>query len=182
MRHRANSFTRNSGHAARHSARLIATALIEHDERLLLAQLASGRFAGFWLLPSATVTAGTVAEAARQMVSERTGYRAVAQHLLGVQEEAKAGVLALRFIFATQIAPGSAPNDPEIARIAWLHREAVQALLAEREIVPTLGVMHLARAWAEKTSLPPLATLDRETLCPCGSGFTFRGCCGWDSP
>ena len=145
-----------------------------------MVQLAAGRFAGFWLLPSASVEEGSLAETAAKMLPERAGYLPVAQQLVSVQEEPKTGVLALRFVFAAQAGEGTAPRDPEIARACWMDRDAVTELLAERELVPTLGVMHLARAWAEQIVLPPLATLTEETACPCGSGFSYRGCCGWD--
>jgi ADP-ribose pyrophosphatase YjhB (NUDIX family) len=165
----------------RQGARLIATALVEHEDRLLLVQLASGRFAGFWLLPSASVEQGTVAETAARMLPERTGCFPTEQQLVCVQEEPKTGVLAVRFVFDMQIREETVPiTDPEIAALRWITRDDALEILEERDMVPTLGVMHLLRAWADKIVLPPLATLDIETLCPCGSGFSYRGCCGWD--
>lgn len=160
---------------------MIVTALAVHDERLLMVRLARGRFAGFWLLPSATVEEGTVEETARNMFLERTGYTVTEQQLACVQEEAKTGILSLRLIFATRVRePEAAPGDPEIAQASWMSREMAREVLTERDMVPVLGVMRLARAWADNIALPPLDTLDSEMPCPCGSGFSFRGCCGWD--
>ena len=153
--------------------RVIATALIEHEERLLLAQLARGRFAGFWLLPSATVEQDTVAETAWQLLPFRTGVTPSSLELRGVQEEMQTGALALRFVFAGTAAPGGPHADGDIARVGWLTRDAVCELLAERELVPTLGVLHLARAWAGDITLPPLVALD-ESKCtvPADQGST----------
>ncbi len=178
MGHRLHSTVRRRGRPAR----LIATALIVRDARLLLAQLARGRFAGFWLLPSATVEDGTVAETAQRMVPERTGFAPTALTLRGVQEEPHAGVLAERFVFGVDVAlPGRPHADGDIARVAWLAREGVRELLAEREVVPTLGVLHLLRQWADGGEVPPLTTLTDDAPCPCGSGFGYPGCCGWDA-
>jgi len=180
MSHRIHRF-RPVSRIAQRKARVIVTALAEHDERLLMVQLARGRFAGFWLLPSATVEDGTVEETARSMFLERTGYSVVEQRLAGVQEEPRTGVLSLRLVFAMQIEElAMGPSDPEIARISWMTREMAQEALAERDMVPTLGVMHLVRAWVENLVLPPLDTLDNEMPCPCGSSYSYRGCCGWD--
>jgi uncharacterized protein YchJ len=73
------------------------------------------------------------------------------------------------------------PADPEISRISWMTREMAREALTERDMVPTLGVMHLVQAWADHLVLPPMETLDIEMPCPCGSGFSYRGCCGWDA-
>ncbi|HEY3415771.1 MAG TPA: NUDIX domain-containing protein [Armatimonadota bacterium] len=162
--------------------RIIVTALLERDDSLLLAQLAHGRFAGFWLLPSATVDESTVAATARRMVPERTGYPVAEQTLLSVVEEPMTQVLALRFVFSTQVGEQNGPpEDPEIARVHWFTRSALQDLLAEREVVPALGVMSLLRGWAEGLFLQPLETLNEDTLCPCGSGHRYAACCGWDT-
>jgi len=181
MGHRANVF-RPSSRIAQRKTRVIVTAMAEQDERLLLVQLARGRFAGYWLLPSATVEEKTVEETARSMFLERTGYSAVEQRLSCVQEEPRTGVLSLRLIFTTQaeeLAMG--PSDPEIAKVNWLTRGMAQEVLAERDVVPTLGVMRLISAWAENLVLPPMETLDNEMPCPCDSSFSYRGCCGWDA-
>lgn len=163
-------------------ARLIATALVVRDGRLLLAQLAKGRLAGFWLLPSAMVEEGTVADTAWKMLPERTGVTPAAQVLNRVQEEPHAGALAVRFLFAVQAADWDAPHrDGEIARVGWFTREDARELLAERELVPTLGVLHAVRAWADAVELPTMKTLTEDVSCPCGSGFNYRGCCGWDA-
>lgn len=181
MSHRVNRF-RPVSRPAQRKARVIVTALAEQDERLLMVQLARGRFAGFWLLPSATVEDDTVEETARGMLPERTGYAAAGQRLIGVQEEPRTGVLSLRMVFAMQAVGGAAEtSDQEIAKVGWMTRETAQEVLAERDVVPALGVMHLVRAWVERLALPPLATLDNEMPCPCGSGFSYRGCCGWDA-
>jgi len=180
MSHRVNLF-RTGSRIAQRKARVIVTALAVHDERLLMVQLARGCFAGFWLLPSATVEENTVEETARMMLPERTGYVASEQHLACVQEEPKTGVLSLRFIFTTRIGELTAtPGDPDIAKVSWMTREMAREVLTERDLVPTLGVMHLVQAWAENLVLPPLETLDSEIACPCGSGFSYHGCCGWD--
>lgn len=181
MARRANSFRPSNRAAVRQGARLIATALVEREDRLLLVQLASGRFAGFWLLPSASVEQGTVADTAAQMLTARTGYITTDQKLACVQEEPKTGLLAVRFVFAMQVSTETVPrSDPEIAALRWITRDEAVEILEERDLVPTLGVMHLLRAWAEQIVLPLLATLDIEMPCPCGSGFSYRGCCGWD--
>ena len=181
MGHRVNLF-RPSSRVTQRRARVIVTALAEHDDRLLMVQLARGRFSGFWLLPSATVEEGTVEETARNMLLERTGYAAVEQHLACVQEEPRADVLSLRFVFATQVEEKAAgPSDLEIAKASWITREMAREVLSERDVVPTLGVMRLVRAWADNLVLPPLDTLDNEMPCPCSSGFAYRGCCGWDA-
>lgn len=160
---------------------MIVTALAEHDDRLLMVQLARGRFAGFWLLPSATVEQDTVEETARQMLPERTGYRPAEQRLACVQEEPRTGILSLRMVFATRVEElAAAPSDPEIAQASWMTREVAREVLTERDVVPALGVMRLIRAWTENTMLPPLDSLDIEMPCPCDSGFSYRGCCGWD--
>lgn len=175
---RANSYRANN----RQAARVIVTALAERDEQLLLVQLAQGRFAGFWLLPSASVDEGTAVEAARRMMPERTGYPVTAQRLVSVIEEPRAGVLALRFVFAVELGEvAGAHDDRDIARACWFSRDAAREVLAERDVVPTLGVMSLIRAWTEGTELQPLELLTEEARCPCGSGFGYRGCCGWDN-
>ncbi|MHB9024061.1 MAG: NUDIX domain-containing protein [Armatimonadota bacterium] len=163
------------------AARIIVTALAARDDTLLLAQLARGRFAGFWLLPSATVEEGTVAETARQMMPERTGYPITDQRLVSVIEEPVGPVLALRFVFLTAVGErNESASDPEIARVDWFTRSALRELLTEREVVPSLGVMSLVRGWAEGLALEPLETLVEDALCPCGSGHRYQGCCGWD--
>ncbi|MHB9106166.1 MAG: NUDIX hydrolase [Armatimonadota bacterium] len=160
---------------------MIVTALAEHDEQLLMVQLARGRFAGFWLLPSVTVEDGTVEETARSMFLERTGYSVIEQRLAGVQEEPRTGMLSLRLVFATQAQElATGPSDPDIAKVRWLTREMAREVLTERDVVPTLGVMRLISAWEENLVLPLMETLDYEMPCPCGSSFSYRGCCGWD--
>lgn len=182
MRRRVNSSRVNNRQQARQQTRVIVTALTERDDHLLLAQLARGRFAGFWLLPSATVEEGTVVDTARKMMPERTGYPVLDQRLVSVVEEPKIGVLALRFVFRTQvIEPASELTDMEIVQARWFSRDAVREVLAERDIVPNLGVMSLIRSWVEGMALSPLELLVEDALCPCGSGFGFRGCCGWDA-
>lgn len=183
MRHQANSFRRNSqSRRTSQSCRVIVTALIERDEHLLLTQLAQGKFAGFWLLPSGTPDAGTVEQTASTLVATRTGYPVVEQRLCSVIEEPRQGVLALRFVFRTTVGERiSAVDDPEIAQARWFSRTAVSELLAERDAVPNLGVMSLLRSWVEKTVLTPLELLCEDALCPCGSGHAYRGCCGWDA-
>ncbi len=182
MRRRANSFRANSRQQPRSpQARLIVTALIEHDEHLLLVQLARGRFAGFWLLPSATVES-TIEETLRQQIPERTGYPVIAQRLLSVIEERRVDVHAVRFVFHTQVGDSQGqPADSEIARVHWFSRATACTVLAERDVVPTLAVMSLIRGWAEGISLAPLESLREDVLCPCGSGFNYPGCCGWDA-
>lgn len=162
-------------------ARLITTALIERDEHVLLTQLASGRFAGFWLLPSATVDEEPIEMTTRRMVLERTGNSVVSLRLVSVLEECKTDVRTLRFIFETVVAAQEQGiHDPEIVQARWFSREAVCEVLAERDVVPTLGVMGLLRAWAEATSLPVHQLLVEDSPCPCGSGHQYPGCCGWD--
>ena len=161
--------------------RLIVTALIEQDDRLLLAQLARGRFAGFWLLPSATVEEAPVERAMKLALPERTGYSLQDQRLLTVVEEPRTGMRALRFVFNVLVSePPGAPADVEIARVCWFSREAACEVLSERDVVPALGVMSLIRGWAEGITPPPLVSLIDDVLCPCGSGFRYPGCCGWD--
>lgn len=183
MGHRVNSFRGSSRPLRDHqSTRVIVTALVERDDHLLLVQLARGRFAGFWLLPSATVATGTVVGAVTGMVQERTGYRVTDHRLLGVVEEAMLGVLSLRFVFSVRVDQDAKPiADADIARATWFSRDAAGEVLEERDVVPTLGVMALVRAWAERTPVQPLESLVSDALCPCGSGHGFAGCCGWDA-
>ena len=181
MRRRGNSFKANK-HPQVTPTRLIVTALLESNERLLLAQLAAGPFAGFWLLPSATVETGTVEGAARQMVRDRTGHEMRDPRLLTVVEEGRVGVRALRFAFTSGVGerdPGH--RDLELARTGWFSREAAALVLTERDVVPTLGVLSLIRAWADGITPEPLETLVEDVLCPCGSGYGYLGCCGWDA-
>jgi len=183
MRRQANSYRANR-HPRRQcqTIRLIATALIERDDALLLVQLAKGPFAGFWLLPSSSVDEGTVEVTARRMVLERTGYPVIEQQLLGVLEEPKPDVLALRFVFRATVGEREAGvGDAEITQARWFMREAVHEVLEERDVVPNLGVMSLIRSWVEGMTLRPLELLVEDALCPCGSGERFRGCCGWDA-
>jgi NADH pyrophosphatase NudC (nudix superfamily) len=162
--------------------RVITTALVERDGYLLLTQLAAGRFAGFWLLPSATAEEGTVEQTSLRMVWERTGYPVLEQQLVSVIEEPKPGVLALRFLFRSRVGErDAAVSDPEIAQTRWFSRAAVREVLAERDVVPNLGVMSVLRAWAEGATPRPLELLVEDTPCPCGTGFGYRGCCGWDA-
>ena len=162
--------------------RLIAAVLAVRDQRLLLLQLARGPFAGYWLLPSATVETGTVEEAVRRLLPARSGYVVAAQQLAGVLEEPRPGLLVLRFIFTVE--PGAhadRPGDTDIAQGRWCTRAEARELLEERDIVPHLGVMTLVRGWVDETPLPPHTVLhEHDALCPCGSGYSFRGCCGWD--
>lgn len=162
--------------------RVIATALVEQDDGLLLVQLAQGPFAGFWLLPSATAEEGTVEATARRMVMERTGYPVTDQRLVSVVEEPKTGVLALRFVFRTQVGERVAEvEDREIVQARWFSRTAASEVLEERDVVPNLGVMSLIRAWVDGRQLSPLELLVEDACCPCGSGFVYRNCCGWDA-
>jgi ADP-ribose pyrophosphatase YjhB (NUDIX family) len=162
--------------------RVLVTALLVSDGRLLLAQLAAGPWAGYWLLPSATVETGTIEDAARTMTRERTGYALRDPRLLTVIEEARAGVRILRFAFAGGVGDRDPEHrDPELARTGWFSREAVAQVLQERDVQPTLGVMSLLRAWADGVTPEPLETLVDDALCPCGSGFRYPGCCGWDA-
>lgn len=171
---------RPTGPAPRRS-RLIVTALLEDDGRLLLGQLATGRFAGFWLLPSATVEESSLIESARLMARARTGRTVGALSLASVVEEPRAGVLALRFVFAGM--PGATEADPdhELRQVRAFTREEAVGVVTERDAVPTLGVMALIRAWGEGIAPRALETLPEDVQCPCGSGFTYKGCCGWDS-
>jgi ADP-ribose pyrophosphatase YjhB (NUDIX family) len=179
MGHRVNSLRTNRRPEQR--TRVVATALIERQEHLLLVQLARGRFAGFWLLPSAPVEQGTVAQAARALVPERTGCAVEHQELRGVLEHLRRETMLLRFVFATTVSvEAGRPTDPDVVQAAWFTRPAVDELLRERDVVPTLGVMALLRAWADGLPLAPLEQLWDEVVCPCGSGFRYPGCCGWD--
>jgi len=156
--------------------------LAEQDGHLLLCQLAKGEYAGFWLLPSASVEDGTMLETARRMLPERTGYAATALELVSVVEEPKTNALSLRFVFHAEVAKQKTePSDTDILQARWFSREAARELLAERDVVPNLGVMSLVLAWADGIAFRPLELLDENALCPCGSGYGFRGCCGWDS-
>ena len=180
MGHRV-SFCRTNNRQGQ-QLRVIATALTEREDTLLLVQLALGRFAGFWLLPSATPEDGPVEAAARRMLPERTGYPVGELSLASVVEEPKIGVLALRFVFRAVVAEPPRPvDDPDIVQARWFSRDAVREVLEERDVVPNLGVMSLLRAWAEGVALAPLELLPEDAQCPCGSGFGFRGCCGWDA-
>ena len=183
MARRANYYRTNSGSQRRaQNVCVIVTALAERDGSVLLAQLAQGPFAGFWLLPSATVDEGTVTRAVGEMLLERTGYPALDQRLLTVQEETKIGVLALRFVFTVRAGERESGSiDPEIVQARWFTRDAVREVLEERDVVPTLGVMALLRTWLEERTPASLETPDEQARCPCGSGFSFAGCCGWDS-
>ncbi|MHB9129498.1 MAG: hypothetical protein ACYDBB_00220 [Armatimonadota bacterium] len=185
MRQRRRGYRSNSGNnrtTEQQQTRLIVTALAETDERLLLGQLARGPFAGFWLLPSATVEHGSVERTLREMMPERTGYPVVGQQLASVLEESKPELLLLRFVFRVQAGEcAGAHQDQEIAQVRWVPRHTVRLILSERDVVPNLGVMSLVRAWAEGTPMRPLETLIEDCLCPCGSGFRYPGCCGWDA-
>jgi ADP-ribose pyrophosphatase YjhB (NUDIX family) len=162
--------------------RAIATALIERDDHLLLCQLARGEYAGFWLLPSASVDADTVLRTAQAMLPERTGYLATTLALVSVIEEPKVNALSLRFVFTAAVAEPPAPHDDtEIVQSRWFSKTAAREVLAERDVVPNLGVMSLIRAWADGVALRSLELLDENALCPCGTGYGFRGCCGWDA-
>lgn len=181
MGHRANSFKLNRRPPAQQT-RVIVTALAERDAQVLLVQLARGRFAGFWLLPSATVEEGTVTETARRMLPERTGYPVVEQQLASVVEEPKPEVLALRFVLRTRVGEATGERlHEDIAQARWFSRDAAGEVLEERDVVPTLGVMALIRAWADGMPLRPLELLIEDASCPCGSGHAYRGCCGWDA-
>ncbi len=183
MGRRASSFRVNNRRArSGQECRVIVTALAEREDHLLLAQLARGPFAGFWLLPSATPDEGTVDDTARRLLPERTGYAVTDQRLVSVVEEPKIGVLALRFVFQAAVAESAgAIEDGEIVQARWFSRDAVCEVLEERDVVPNLGVMSLVRAWADGMPLPTLALVREDALCPCGSGFGYRGCCGWDA-
>lgn len=182
MARRANSCNMNSAHRRpRHARRLTVTAILERDNKLLLTQLASGRFAGFWLLPSASLAEGTLEAEVKAMVLTRTGYPVTAQRLACVLEEPRAHTAALRFVFTADIAEQEqAISDVEIVQARWFSRVAVQELLAERDVVPALGVMTLLQTWADGRALPAHQVLIDDALCPCGSGFNYPGCCGWD--
>lgn len=172
----------NSRRPLHRPARVVVTALSERDDSLLLVQLAKGPLAGFWLLPSATVEEGSCIGTLRRMLPERTGHPVATERLLSVIEEPKLDVHLLRFAFAVTVGEKEqAPSDPEIARARWFQRAQVRDLLAEREVVPNLGVMSLVRAWAYENELQPLEVLLEDTLCPCGSSYRYPGCCGWDT-
>jgi ADP-ribose pyrophosphatase YjhB (NUDIX family) len=166
----------------RQPVRVIATALAERDDHLLLVQLARGPFAGFWLLPSATVEQGTVVDTVQALAPQRVGGTFHDPQLLSVVEEPRLQMLILRFVFAVAVEePLQTPEDIEIARAVWFARTAVRDVLAERDVVPNLGVMSLLRSWVEGIALRPLELLTEDALCPCGSGYRFPGCCGWES-
>lgn len=155
--------------------------IAERDDHLLLCQLTRGEYAGFWLLPSASVDDGTVQQTALAMLPERTGYAAESLELLSVVEEPKVRALSLRFVFSAQVRePQGTHTDTDIVQARWFSRAAVREVLNERDVVPNLSVMALVRAWADGRALQPLEVLDENALCPCGSGYRFRGCCGWD--
>ena len=160
---------------------MITTALFERDAQLLLLQLGRGRFAGYWLLPSATVDSGTLEETTRTMVLERSGYTPSVIHLSGMLEEASVERLILRMVYQVQAAERqSAIREVDIAQARWFSREAVDEILHERDIVPNLGVMTLLRDWCEARVPAAHAVLADDAACPCDSGFAYRGCCGWD--
>ncbi len=124
---------------------------------------------------------GTIEQTLCRMLPERTGLIAREQSLLGVLEEPHVTGYALRFVFLTQVSEASGPPaDHEIAAVRWFSREAAAAVLEERDVVPALGVMTLLRNWAEGNMPAPLLTLRDDVTCPCGSGFSYAGCCGWD--
>lgn len=161
--------------------RAVATVMVARNEGLLLCQLARGEYAGFWLLPSASVDEGTVKQTAQTILRERTGYSADALELASVIEEPKVRALSLRFVFTAEVAEPPAPHtDADILRSRWFSNTAAREVLEERDVVPNLGVMSLVRAWADGITLRPLEVLDENAQCPCGSGYRFRGCCGWD--
>ena len=195
MRRRVRSYRVNNRlhqHSARH--RVLVTALVEQAEQLLLVQLARGRFAGFWLLPSATVEDSSIEQTLCHMLPERTGYAAESgtalparetrtkYELLTVLEEPHVNSFALRFVFSARVSEaGGSPTDGDIAAARWFSRAAVAAVLEERDVVPTLGVMLLLRGWADGNTPAPLQSLHDDITCPCGSGFSYAGCCGWDA-
>lgn len=163
------------------ATRLVTTTVVEADNALLLTQLAKGPFAGFWLLPSTAVDAGTVQQTARRMVIARTGYPVVEQQLAAVLEETRPGLLILRFLFRAKVgARECVIDESDIAQARFFSRQAVRDVLEERDIVPNLAVMSVVRSWLEGTALEAMHTLDEAAFCPCGSGFRFTGCCGWD--
>lgn len=183
MGRRGNSFNTSRGPRRRREmpTRVIATAIVEREESILLTQLATGRFAGYWLLPSASVAENTIPDTVRDMVLERTGHEVIDLNLLSVLEEPKTDARALRFVFAATVAElGRAIMDTEIAQARWFTRPAVREVLDERDVVPALGVMALLRAWADGTALPAYQVLRDDAVCPCGSGYLYAGCCGWD--
>ena len=151
MARRANlSRVNNWPRRRERETRVIVAALVEREEHLLLTQLARGRFAGFWLLPSSSVESGPWRSGGAH-AAERTGYEVRQSHLLCVQEEPKVDVLALRFVFHVTVGEReSAVADPEIAQARWFSRAAVQEVLEERDVTPNLGVMSLIRAWWTK--------------------------------
>lgn len=156
--------------------------LAEQQQRLLLVQLARGPFANFWLLPSTIVEQVGLAKCAVDMLRTHTGYSVCEQELISVLEEPLVGGLTMRMVFRASVnEQASSIIDPDIAQARWFSREAIVQLLQEREVVPRLGILSLLRAWAEQIPLRPLETLVDNALCPCGSGFQFRGCCGWDA-
>jgi len=173
---------------------VIVTALVEQADELLLVQLARGRFAGFWLLPSATVEQNAIEQTLCRMLQERTGYAAQSgtvlparearngYALLTVLEEPHVNGYALRFVFRARVSESvGQPTDGDIAAARWFSRAAVGTVPEERDVVPTLGVMSLLRAWAEGKTPLALESLHDDMLCPCGSGFNYAGCCGWDA-
>ncbi len=181
MGRRVNSFRTNKRAEVRQVTRPVVTVLAEADDCLLLVQLARGPFAGFWLLPSATVERGTIAECLRELVPARTGYAVAAARLCSVVEEPRADVLLVRFVFSVQVGAREAATDQEMAQARWFSRAAAREVLEERDVVPTLGVMALIRGWSERTPLRELELVVDDALCPCGSGDRFRACCGWDA-
>ena len=115
------------------------------------------------------------------MMFERTGHEVAEQHLLSVLEEPRHEVLALRFVFATALhGVSSGPVNTDFAQVRWFSRLAARGMLEERDAVPTLGVMSLIRGWADGVALRPHELLLEDAFCPCGSGFRYPGCCGWD--
>lgn len=181
MRQRVSSFRVNNKSPRALQTRVIVTALLEQDDYLLLVQLARGRFAGYWLLPSATVEEQMLEQTLRQMAPERTGYPVSEPRLVSVVEESRTDTRVLRFVFQACVGTQTgSPSDVEIASARWFSHAAAREVLEERDVVPTLGVMALIRGWAEGITLSPLESLVDDVLCPCGSGFRYPGCCGWD--
>ncbi len=159
----------------------IVMVMAEKDNHLLLCQLAKGEYAGYWLLPSMTLENG-LQHTAEKVITEKLNTTAETLKMICVSEEKDFSLNQIyRFIFTARLTDEpDCSNENNYFQCRWFSRVAAGEMLEEKDAVPKIGIMAIIQKWANNEELPLFVEFDDNMICPCGSGYGYRGCCGWD--
>ncbi len=164
-----------------HEIRPVVMVMVEKNDYILLCQLAKGEYAGYWLLPSNTLENG-LENTVLNIVKERLNTDVIELKMIGVTEEKDfAQHYIYRFLFSAKLLDDPyCVDDNDYFQCKWFSREAANEMLQEKDAVPKIGIMGIIKKWADGENIMPLTEFDENMECPCGSGYGYRGCCGWD--